>query len=174
MAKTTKTTIEKDENTIDNSLELIKYASEVQSRIKEDINSDFVLGTGVVISDKERESIKEMTNNAYLSKRTIQDLTEKKYWFWNKKRKEWVKEELDETTKKKILNIADQLFDTHMIRHQMTVILNRNKEPNPLLNGLMGTSKAERQNEIDEETILQRLESKAKKKGDKIEAKEEK
>ena len=64
---------EKDKDTIDNTLELIKYATDVQSRIKDDVNSDFVLAK--IDEEEDKLAIIEMTNNAYLSKRIIKSIT---------------------------------------------------------------------------------------------------
>lgn len=159
------TTFEENEKSVDNTLELIKYATEVQSRIKEDINSDFVLAK---ITEKDIEAIKELTNNAYLAKRMINDMNYKKYYFWNKGLKRWEHRELDEKTKQRISTIADEIFDIHMLRPQMTCILNRNKEGNPILSGLMKTNAENPEiNEPNEETIAKHL-------YDKMKGKEEK
>ncbi len=45
------------EQTIDNKLEILRFVSTVQSRIKKDISEDFVLAK---LEDKDREGIIEM------------------------------------------------------------------------------------------------------------------
>lgn len=159
-----------EESSIDNSLELIKFATEVQSKIKEDVTSDFVLAK--FANEKDEEAIKEMINNARMSKRMITELTQKTYWTWNKKTKTWEKKSLDKETEQKIQKIADVVFEIHMIRLEMKAILNRNKENNPILSGLMKTENNKNElNEEQEETIARKIESKLTKKDKKEEEK---
>lgn len=152
-----------DNNTIDNNLELVKYATEVQTRIKEDINSDYVLA---VIEEKDKEAIKEMVNNAYLSKRMIKGITYKKVYKWIKEEKRWIETNIEEETAERIREIADEVFDIHMIRHHMKVTLERNKVPNPILTGLMGTQPNKEITEEQEETIKERIIKKMKREKD--------
>lgn len=164
MPKETKEIKPEKDDTVDNSLELTKYATQVQSRIREDINSDFVLA---VLNEKDKEAIKEFTNNAYLSKRLIKEITEEKQYKWNKTKRVWELRKLQEDEIKEIERIADETFDIHMIRPMMLVILERNKKENPILSGLMNKEKTETTTqEIDEETVAERIVQKLGNKGE--------
>lgn len=156
------------EDHVDNKLELVKYATEVQCRIREDINSDFVIAK--FPTEKDKEALTEMTNNAYLSKRLITNLTKGKIHKWNKQRGKWEEKELTDDEKTEINNIANEIFDIHMIRHQMKAILERNKKDNPILQGIMGLPQ-EPEEETDEEmrTIKEIMKEKLKKKDKKEE-----
>ena len=70
---------ERSPEEIENKLHLLKHTSEVQSRIKEDISSDFTLAR---LSDQDKQSIIEMTDNAYYVKSLIEKLKNKKKPTW--------------------------------------------------------------------------------------------
>lgn len=149
--------VEPDKSGVDNPLELTKFAAEVNSRIKEDISSDFVLAK---LGEKDKEATKELTNNAYLGKRIVKDIAEQRQYKWNKTKKIWEEKEIEKEEQKKILEIADEVFDIQMIRPTMVAILNRNKQDNPILSGLMNKNTQETKTELDEETIAERIGSK--------------
>ena len=99
-----------EEASIDNKLELLRYVSNVQSRIKEDISSDFILAK---LGDKDKNGIIEMTSNAYFVKKIMQLLAKKhtKYEY-DSKTKTWKKIFLSEKEKEAIEKIANATFDS--------------------------------------------------------------
>lgn len=160
MGKSKEGEIKPEKNSVDNSLELTKFAAEVQSRIRTDINSDFTLA---LLNEKDKEATKELTNNAYLSKRLVLSIIEEKQYVWNKAKKKWELKDIEKTTEDKIRSIANEIFDIHMIRPTMVSILNRNKKDNPILSGLMNNErKIQEQEGVDEETVAERVVNKLK------------
>jgi len=126
----------KGEQTVDNKIELLRFVSQVQSRIRRDISEDFVLAK---LDDKNKEAIIEMTSNAYLAKKLILTLGAKATTIkW--KDNEWIMSDITKENKEYIKEIANAIFDSYMNRVYMTVILNRNVEQNPLINILAGFS----------------------------------
>lgn len=133
---------------IDNKLELLKYTSQVQSRIKDEISTDFVLAK---LSEKDKEGITEMTSNAYFVKRMMSIIKKKaKRWEWDSKEKKWEKKEAETSDRNKIEEISKRTFDMFMTRIYMTAILNRNVERNYLLNILAGLKEEEEKEEDTE------------------------
>ena len=59
---------------VDSKLELLKYTADIQSRIKDDISSDFTLAK---LEAKDKEGIIEMTSNAYFCKKVADLISEK-------------------------------------------------------------------------------------------------
>ena len=57
---------EPEEESVDNKLELLKYLSEVQCRLKDEIGSDYVLA---MLGDKDKEAVVEMVTNAYMTRK---------------------------------------------------------------------------------------------------------
>lgn len=139
----------------DTRLDAIKFTSEVHSRIKRDINSDFVMA---ILNEKDKEAITEMTANAYFVKRIFDQLAQQVKETSKNKPQKQLQFEINQiqTTGKKI-------FDTYMVRIYMTVLLNRNVPKNHLMKILAG--QYEEENETTEEkpkkgllkTIGQRL-----------------
>lgn len=122
---------EKRETSVDNKLELLKYTSEVQSRIKTDISSDFTLAK---LDDKTKEAIVELVGDAYYVKKIINQIRIKaKKWHWNNKTKNWTKTPITPEEQDRINTIGEEAFDTFMTRLYMTAILNRNVDKNHLL-----------------------------------------
>lgn len=150
MAKTKIARIEEVEvepiNTeLDNKLELIKFTSQVQSRIKDEISSDFILAK---LSEKDKEGIIEMTADAYFCKKLIQTLNEKgSITEWNNKIKNWETRNLTTAEEEAIKTYADQVFDAFLTRIYMTVILNRNVPKNHLLKVLTGVNQEDEEEE---------------------------
>lgn len=134
-------------NQIQNRIQLLSHVSEVQSRIKKDISSDFILAK---LSDKDKEGVIEMTGNAYYWQKLIKLWADNSTtWKWNDNTKTWIQTGLPPNTMKKIYKTADTLFDTFMIRIYMTVLLNRNVPKNYLINIL---SSQPEDTDLDEET----------------------
>lgn len=135
------------EPTIDNKLEILRFASQVQSRIKKDISEDFILAK---LEEKDKEGIIEMTSNAYFMKKILSVLKAKgTKWDWDDKRKCWIKRNLNKEEQDFIQDIANATFDSYLTRIYMTVILNRNVPNNHLLKILAGVSDEEDNKELE-------------------------
>lgn len=150
MEKETTTQQERIQEATD-KLELIKYTSQVQARIKTDITSDVVLAK---LEQKDKESIIEMTANAYFAKKVITQIAQnaKKHQWQNQ---QWTTKTLTPQDKEyqEIIKIAEKVFDTYMIRITMTTLLNRNVEKNHLLN-ILAQQHTEEQEEQQKISIL--------------------
>jgi hypothetical protein len=145
---------------IDSKLELLKYMSDVQSRIKNDISSDFILAK---LGDQDKEGVIEMTSNAYFCKK-VGDMIKhhaikKGKWVWSVKANSWIREEYDNDYLKGLEIINRATFDAFMTRIYMTVILNRNVEKNHMLKILSGSQEDER---IEDEMEIRSLKEKLK------------
>ena len=141
------------EPTVDNKLEILRFTSQVQSRIKKDISEDFVLAK---LDAKDKEGIIEMTSNAYFVKKILDILSKKgRKWKWDNKEKVWVRRELNNSEKNLITEIANTTFDSYLNRIYMTVILSRNVANNHILKILAGVAE-----EKDEETEIASLKEK--------------
>ena len=135
------------EPTIDNKLEILRFASQVQSRIKKDISEDFILAK---LEEKDKEGIVEMTSNAYFMKKILSILKAKgTKWDWDNKNKCWIKRSLNKEEMTFIQDVADATFDSYLTRIYMTVILNRNVPNNHLLKILAGATDDEDKEEIE-------------------------
>lgn len=140
---------------VDNKLELLKYATKVQSRgLKKDISPDFVMAK--FNQQKDKEGVVEITNDAYFCKRTINMLTRSKIWKWIKEEKTWKQYPLTDTQKAEINYITEKMFDTFMTRTGMTAVLNRNVKDNHILRLIAGLDTEEKEEgqttETEEET----------------------
>lgn len=138
-----------EEETINDKLDLLKFAVDIKLRLKNDITSDFTLAR---LGEKDKEGIIEMTTNAYYSKK-LMTYIEKKHrkWKWNKQQEEWEQEKLDETEKAYIRKIGEKIFDNFMTRIYMTAILNRNVKDNHLIRILAGYQEQEEGEGIENE-----------------------
>lgn len=146
-------TKENKEPTIDNRLELLKYTSEVQSRIQKDITSDFILAR---LGEKDKEAIVELTSDAYFTKRVINEIIKRSHeWNWNKKEKKWYKTPMKEEDAKKIIEIANKTFDAYMIKITMTALLNRNVNQNYLIN-ILAQQQEQQEEETEKVTLAQK------------------
>ena len=102
------------EPTIDNKLEILRFASQVQSRIKKDISEDFILAK---LGEQDKEGITEMTSNAYFMKKILSILKAKgTKWDWDIKKKCWIKRNLNDEEQGFIQNVADATFDSYLTR----------------------------------------------------------
>lgn len=128
-------------DTVDSKLELLKYTSQVQSRIRNDITSDYTLAK---LEAKDKEFVIEHAVTAFYAKKVIlQQLNKKKYdWKQNPDSKKteimWIERKLNEYEKKIIRETANAIFDSFMNRLHMLVITNRNVDSNHLLRYLSG------------------------------------
>lgn len=139
----------KPTETIANKLDLIKHISEVQSRIKEEITSDFVYAR---FTEKDKKMIIEMANNAYLTtKRLGINAKKHKEWQWNNQQKQWEQKEMNQHTQQKLIKGVDNLFDIFMTRPMMLAILSRNVKDNYLVKHTAGITEEETGEEIEEE-----------------------
>lgn len=149
-------------------LELLKYLSEVQSRIKTDVSSDFVLAK---LEEQDKIGITEMTCNAYFCKR-IHNILERKGYKWEWNGKNYEKRNLNLEELKTIGMFGQITFDAFMNKIYMTAILNRNIDKNYLV-GILGQVNQEIEEEAQEEEkqegILKKIGKALKRKGKKEE-----
>lgn len=124
-------TIEEPKEEIFTKLQLLKSVSEVQSKIKDTITSDFTLA---VFNETQREGATEMVVDAYYAKTMMEILKEKtkNQWTWNKKQQLW--EKTPRPNHEAIMNkITEHTFNIFMTRIYMMAILHRNTEQNTML-----------------------------------------
>lgn len=120
---------EKEEDQVDNKLELLKYTTKVQSRIKRDINSDYTLSK---LNERDKIATVEMVSNAYFIKKILVNQAYKarnKTWY----KRQWV---ITEWTKDQKIELIDQtniIFDAYLNRIAMTNVMNRNVALNYLI-----------------------------------------
>lgn len=150
-----KTTEDEDKNKeldFDTKLDILKYMTQVHSRVHTDINSDFILAK---LDEKDKKNIIKMTEIAYLAKRIshrisnqlrIQLITEK-----NKKTPDKKNIELLIAQINYITSISNQIFDGYMTKIYLTVSLNRNVPKNHLINILGGQEEDEKTEESEQE-----------------------
>lgn len=167
--KATETTTKEEDKRkgIDNKLELLKYAAEVQSRLKKEITSDFVL---CKLGEQDKIGITEMTVNAYLAARQIHNIrTNAHYWQYNTENNTWEKHPITDNRKEEELleKYEEKVFDTFMTRVEMCAILNRNEDKNNMIEVLSGLRQEEIKTEEEsqkEDGMVKKLISKMKKK----------
>lgn len=148
------------EKTIDNKLELLKFTSEVQGEIKRIMTSDFVLAK---LTDKDKQMIIEIIHTAFYSIRLL-STTRKKYkiWKWIKEEEKWI---LIDPPKKEIeylKKLEENTMNIFMARPQAVSILARNDANNFILRLLGGAVEPmeEPEEEIKNESVLQKIENK--------------
>jgi len=150
--------------TIDNKLELLKHISEVQSRIKEHITTDF---TYAKLDEQNKKAIIEMTTNAYYGITLIKEIENKAtIWKWNNEKKQWEQRKLNKKEKEIMNERQKRIFDAFMTKVFMTTILNRNTKDNYLIRIMAGLGEEEVEKEKEEEnekTIIEKLTNKLKK-----------
>ena len=121
---------------VDNKLELMKYVTVVQSTIRDNISSDFVLAK---LGDKDKEAIIEMTSNAYYGQKLLGVVANSyKKWVWDESKSEWNFISINKNEKALLNQYRQNLFDSFMTRVFMTTILNRNIDENFLIKILAG------------------------------------
>lgn len=157
-------TTQQPENEIDTKIELLKYISEVNSNIKNEIGSDFILAK---LEDQDKEAIIEMTSNAYFCKKIgeiIRYQAESRgKWVYNKEIKQYQKKQYSTQYIKTIQTLANNTFDAFLTRIYMTVILNRNKPNNTILELITGSQTETKEEEIQPTTIMQKIKKLTKK-----------
>ena len=140
---------EKEEiDQVENKLELIKYTSQVQSRIRDEITSDFILAK---LGDKDKEAVIEMTSNAYFAKKIIWMICKRAkargVYVWDKKQDKYVREEFERKKLEVLKGYGKVIFDSYMNRVYMTVLLNRNVPQNYLIRLMAGLPDEEKEEE---------------------------
>ena len=114
-----------------------KYLTGVQSDLKHDVTSDFILAK---LRENQKEAIIELVRDAYFAKKEVLKLT--RGWNYKIDRKgKYIKNDdktfkkfpLDLVEIKYIKNLADITFNSYMIKMIMTVIMYRNIEQNVLM-----------------------------------------
>lgn len=137
---------ETDKPIFSDRLDIYKHLTDIQSRIRNDITSDF---TYAKLNDQDKEFAIEMTNNAYFMQNAI--LQYIKICKTNKEIEQIIQE-------------SRNVFDITMKSVYMLMILNRNVPKNILLQILGGITEKETEDETDEQTtsILEKLKKKLK------------
>lgn len=131
---------------LDNELELRHELIQTQSRLKEDITSDYILAK---LSEEEKDAIIEISNTAYMIKRNIKAIQNKaRKYNWNNQKKQWTKTPLNTQEKTEIKNTANTMFDMYMTRTQVATILSRNKKDNHLIRLTLGQTQDAEETEI--------------------------
>lgn len=116
---------------VDNEFEILADIAKVRSRVNKEVTEDF---TFAKLDDVDKKGIAEMTTNAFYISRLYEQLSERATkWEWNPINQEWIQRKLNKTEKKKVIDIGRNTFDALMTRPIMTVILNRNKPNNDLV-----------------------------------------
>lgn len=103
------------EDLLTDQFDVYRYLTDVRSRIKKDISTDFVLAK---LEDQDKTGVIEMTVNAYLAKAVAESL--KPYCRSVEEMKE-------------VEHEGNRIFDMYMTKIYMVVLLNRNKEQNPMV-----------------------------------------
>lgn len=153
-----------DNSNADSKLELIKHSTQVHSRLKEDITSDFVLAK---ISDPNiKEAMVELTSNAYFCKKLILEIQNKTTWHWNNQTKQWENQELQDNQINRIKTLAEQTFDSFMKRLTMTAVLARNVPENHLIKLVAGVKDEPEPDEETDDKSLTKIRNLLKKEGD--------
>lgn len=136
----------------DTKLDILKYSTEVQSWIKDKINSDFVLAT---LPENQKNGVIQMTGNAYYWKRLLKTASKE-----HKKRQATTPESQNKIhdEAQRIEEIGNEIFESLMINIAMTVIMHRNVTQNHLLKMLLSYPDEEKENQ--EETTNQDIKTK--------------
>ena len=71
---------------VEDKLDLMVYLSMVQSSLKNNISSDYVLAK---LPEIDRRYIIEMVSNAYYSRKLMVRMLDRKQWKWDSKTKSW-------------------------------------------------------------------------------------
>jgi hypothetical protein len=141
-------------------IQLLGYMTEVKSRLKQQITSDFILAK---LDNQDKEGILELTGDAYFAQRVHMVLLTEKLWEWDAKKKKWYLRGLNHKEKQSITRNANKLFDAYMTRIHMATVLNRNKDGNYLVDRLTGQQAQQEIIEDDEPTDASLLEKVRKK-----------
>lgn len=160
---------EKQDMGVDNKLELLKYTSQVQSRIKKDITSEFTLAK---FNEKDKEFIIEHTVSAYFAKKVIEMQKQRTKWDYDKTEHLWIERKQNEKETDTIQNIANAVFDSFMNRIYMVAITNRNVDANHLLRYLSGMGDDGQPIENDEDKEIGKKLKRMISKNEEIEAKQ--
>lgn len=138
VAEAFKEVTEGDDN-IDNKLEMMKYTTKIQSSLSKSVSTDFILAK---LGKEDKEGIVNMVANAYMCKRLLYSKLENYYTYkWDDDAQRWRKVILkrDDAKNYNVLKgKADSIFDTIMVKVNMTAVLNRNVPKNHLLRMVNG------------------------------------
>lgn len=147
---------EKDKkDTFNDKLDALKYMSEVQSSIKKNVTSDFILA---ILDEKSKEGIIELTADAYYSQRILDQIQRRaKRWKWNEQTKKWELEGLTDDDVRKIGNIKENAFNAYMTRIQMAAVVNRNVPNNHILKLLAEAKEDQQAATVDDRTAMQKI-----------------
>lgn len=151
----------KPEQTIDTEIEFLRYLGQVKSRLKKEITEDFIFAS---LEERDKEAVIEMSTTAYYTLRTYQLIIDHyKEWHWNPNLERWEEKRINKDKTKILESMQNGAFDAFMTRVLMTVIMNRNKAGNPIVELL--ASKGQAQKEDNEEAIklIEKIKNDAKK-----------
>lgn len=124
---------EKEQYNFDTKLDILKFTTEVQSRIKKDITSDFILAK---LPTKDKQNIIDTACDGYFAKRLFYTIA--------------IQNKNPETTKK-IKQIGEITFDMYMTRCYLTANLCRNVDKNYLIEIIAGKNEETTENETEDE-----------------------
>ena len=128
---------------ISNKFQLEKEFLEIQSRIKNNFNSDFILA---VFDHKDKEFAQEMIHNSSFIVRMFERMIDSfQVDIWNNEDKTWHTTKVDDETRRQIRTIYQRTFDAYVTRLYGMATLNRNKSNNYIINTLAGSEEETRQ-----------------------------
>lgn len=152
------------EKTIESDLELKKYIGQVKSRINTEITEDF---TYAKLDEQNEKGVIEMTTNAFFAIRMYTQAAKKgTKWTWNNKFQQWEQRRFTTEEQEIVRNQGKRLFDALMTRVLMTVIMNRNKQGNYLIDALVKDQR-ETEQELELKETVKDIQKKARDTGDK-------
>lgn len=141
----------REELKVSTDLEFLQYLGQVKSRLKKEITEDFVFAT---LNDRDQEGVIEMATTAYYTLRTYETIIQNATtWKYNEEEQNWTQHRLPQEEIQILRKMQEGAFDAFMTRVLMTVIMNRNKPNNPLVELL--ASKGQRPNQEDETKVLE-------------------
>lgn len=150
-----------------------KYLTDIQSDIKKDITSDFILAK---LNETQKEAVIELVRDAYFIKKELERLTNA-YYYKPLKNGRYVKNEdgtfrrfpITKEQRDYIMNIAKMTFNSYMIKIIMTKIEYRNVENNVMMELITEKDKMAMENfKLEEENkdLMKRMKNNIKKGGD--------
>jgi len=148
-----------------------KYLTSIQSDIKKDITSDFILAK---LDQNQKESVIELVRDAYYIKKMMERYADHKTYKVNKRTGRYLtnadgtykQHSLDPKEKKYILNMAKITFNSIMIKIIMTKIEYRNVDKNVMMELITEKDKMNGENgdlEGENREILERMKKNIKK-----------
>lgn len=116
-------------------LDVLVGLAEVKSRIGKEITRDFTMA---FLNPEDKEGVINAIENAHLWKGLLTKLEESKTWKWNKKIKKWEHKKIENEEIEKMQTNRKELFDIMLNKVITTVLMNRNRQDNHLVNLMAG------------------------------------